>query len=925
MTSARPSPPPKGAPGAPAPFVVGLSMVKNEEDVIEPFVRHNLQFLDLLYVADNGSTDRTRDILVALEREGLPLVVFDDPVVSYRQSEKMTRFLRGISAASFPDFLVPLDADEFLRCASREWFNEQLARIPKGGVGYAPWVTYVVTPDDPGRDAGDPPRSITHRRREERPAWDKAILRLDGRFAPSLVITQGNHDVRRRHGGALASVRLEGVSLAHFPVRSAEQLTTKAVVGWMAYLARDRDARQSPDGFQWREAFDLVLARGGIPPEELPERSMLYAQDPRAIDWSRDAVEDPVPFTYVRRHAGGGPGRVLATVARSWEQTLAPADTFAADLERLLSQRQAAPRDADPTQRKVGDTAFDASWHVRHPFVDVAPYRYLSERYRPASVLDVGCGLGANLLLLRSAGATTVIGIDGFPAGETLLPEGSYLMRDVSRPFDVGGPYDLVICTEVVEHLHPADGDALLANLARHAKDLILFSAADVGQPGEKHINCQPAGHWLERWRDLGWEADLFASLAFRSLATLSWLRRNPLVLRRAVAASPGGPALPRDLAQIGEKSYRWHAQEPRTYAHAFAEDPPEDLYPDASEARGLFQQSGQTLLLVDGRAVDANVLGPVNELAWRRGDGALTAVASGVDPYFHLPEFPAPGDGDLVARLLIESTVDSELQLYFQTAEKHSYSEENSASARLARGRSEIFIPLPGRGLRGRIRVDPARAPGVFTIESIECRAVPAGSAVGGAATSAAGIPPHPVEAAAHWCRVVMDAETRRLVESLPHPRLSVLEVSGEKWRGFGFRSYTALSYPQFDLCERALDERFDLIIAEQVFEHLLRPGRAAANVFTMLRPGGHFLVTTPFLLKVHPDPQDCSRWTETGIRLLLAQAGFPPGGITSGSWGNRECLIANLDEWAPYDPRRHSLRNDPELPVVVWALARK
>ena len=62
------------------------------------------------------------------------------------------------------------------------------------------------------------------------------------------------------------------------------------------------------------------------------------------------------------------------------------------------------------------------------------------------------------------------------------------------------------------------------------------------------------------------------------------------------------------------------------------------------------------------------------------------------------------------------------------------------------------------------------------------------------------------------------------------------------------------------------------------------------------MLQPGGHFLIVTPFLYKVHPNPYDCTRWTETGMRYFLAECGFPLDPITTGSWGNRACLEATL-----------------------------
>jgi hypothetical protein len=44
----------------------GVMMVRNEADIIEASVRHNLSVLDGLVVIDHGSFDATADILVAL-------------------------------------------------------------------------------------------------------------------------------------------------------------------------------------------------------------------------------------------------------------------------------------------------------------------------------------------------------------------------------------------------------------------------------------------------------------------------------------------------------------------------------------------------------------------------------------------------------------------------------------------------------------------------------------------------------------------------------------------------------------------------------------------------------------------------------------------------------------------------------------------
>lgn len=177
----------------------------------------------------------------------------------------------------------------------------------------------------------------------------------------------------------------------------------------------------------------------------------------------------------------------------------------------------------------------------------------------------------------------------------------------------------------------------------------------------------------------------------------------------------------------------------------------------------------------------------------------------------------------------------------------------------------------------------------------------------------------------AKQWCRVVMDKSTEELVREIDYKNMTVLEISGKKWKDFGFKSYRNVSYPDFDICKDVLHERFDLIIAEQVFEHLRKPYRAGMNVYSMLNPGGYFLITTPFLIKIHPSPDDCTRWSKTGMVYFLEECGFDPSDIRSFAWGNRKCINANFVDWIPYNERRHSLINEEEFPIVVWALARK
>lgn len=173
---------------------------------------------------------------------------------------------------------------------------------------------------------------------------------------------------------------------------------------------------------------------------------------------------------------------------------------------------------------------------------------------------------------------------------------------------------------------------------------------------------------------------------------------------------------------------------------------------------------------------------------------------------------------------------------------------------------------------------------------------------------------------------RVELYKAWEAFLSSLRVAELNTLEISpGEnsRWAQRGFKTYAAKQYPEFDICSMKTPEQYDLIIADNVFEHLSKPYAAAKNIFQMLKTGGIFLISTPFLIRVHGAPHDFNRWTEDGMRSLLEDAGFPSCSITVGSWGNRKAVKASLNTF-PYVGWRRDLHNEPEFPVMIWAIAR-
>lgn len=178
------------------------------------------------------------------------------------------------------------------------------------------------------------------------------------------------------------------------------------------------------------------------------------------------------------------------------------------------------------------------------------------------------------------------------------------------------------------------------------------------------------------------------------------------------------------------------------------------------------------------------------------------------------------------------------------------------------------------------------------------------------------------------HWTRIVMYEQTSLLLRNLrtmpPVDTMTVVEIAPSEdsyWETFGFgKYYETPGFPEFDICADPMHGLFDLIILDNVLEHVVHPKAALQNVVAHLLPGGHFLVVTPFLIRVHPSPRDLWRWTEDGLRTMLYGLGLRT--VETGAWGNRECVLNNLNHWAAYRPGL-SLENNPECPVMVWALA--
>jgi SAM-dependent methyltransferase len=429
------------------------------------------------------------------------------------------------------------------------------------------WRTYIPAPTGPEGDTSDPLRRITHRKVVEDPCW-KTVIVTKPWIDMKLRIEQGNHDANIA-GIRLRRVKLRDVAIAHFPVRSVDQLTGKVLVGWIANLERNRHQRDQGFAFQWKALYERIIRGTGLTTEDLTLEALKYAQSSESESkWPQDVVRDPVVPAYAKLTARPTTTCTpLQKVVRSIDKIFNPEADFSS-LATATEFLHNSNRKRENWRDFVRPFA-TASRVETGLYIDLPPFRHLAERHRPASVLDIGCGSGAYLKYFASQGAQRIMGIGELNDRSRYLQRDEYMHADFSMQLDLAQPFDLVICVEVIEHIPAQSEHTLINNIVRHARERIVFSGARTGQPGVGHINCRPISHWLDLFASAGWYPCLFDSLALRSVSTFSWFRSNLVVLTRD---GHGAAAARERLMELEQQEIKWNKQRPAVITHSFTE-----------------------------------------------------------------------------------------------------------------------------------------------------------------------------------------------------------------------------------------------------------------------------------------------------------------------------------------------------------------
>jgi hypothetical protein len=302
---------------------VSVTRIFNEEDIVEAFVRHNATLVDQMLFLDNGSSDATLEILRALQAEGVALSVFQCRAVNFDEVAVNSWLYQLASQTQRADWVVFLDADEFLD--------------PPPGAGLADYLRgigiliehrrYVQAATD---DALEPiaPKRQTQRTRSPTDIW-KLIVR--GGLGAELAVDAGNHGA---HLGerALVFPQETRLTLAHYPRRDGYQNLQKIVIGWLKVLATGNAAVTQGISQHYRSPFETLRDT----PERLVGNPAYLAAELNAVI----TTHDPIAYRggALRYTRPGDPGlRALQLCLRHAEQL---AQQHGALLEALPAARQ---------------------------------------------------------------------------------------------------------------------------------------------------------------------------------------------------------------------------------------------------------------------------------------------------------------------------------------------------------------------------------------------------------------------------------------------------------------------------------------------------------------------------------------------------------------------------------------------------------
>ena len=297
-----------------------VAMIRNEGDIIVPFLRQCAELFDKLLVADIQSTDGTAGALRDFTDPRLEVQVYKVERQEKFQSALMNCFSREAFAQG-ADWVFFLDADEFLDVPDRAHLQRHL-EDSGADVLLSPWVNLV-----PSRYGTYNSFDVAQTFRWSGRTSNYSKVAVSSQFAannPDYHIHEGNHLVAPSPTAPPIGAGL-GPALLHLPIRSIDRF--KAKIGSARRLEERRHNRARDEGLHvfW---LDDLLTTGNI---ELAELNYMAAKYGEPMEETKTVL--PAELAWPEK-------RLPAYVADIAGQTLGQARAFASLSETLLADQR---------------------------------------------------------------------------------------------------------------------------------------------------------------------------------------------------------------------------------------------------------------------------------------------------------------------------------------------------------------------------------------------------------------------------------------------------------------------------------------------------------------------------------------------------------------------------------------------------------
>lgn len=354
--------------------IFSISMVKNEMDIIESFVRYNTNIFDGMIILDNNSTDNTLEILELLKNEGLPIFILEDHDNEFNQATKINQLLLKAVNEFNADIIVPLDADEFLISSTKGNPRKILEKMGPDSFYPVQWKTYMPDLDKNNQEKFIPAK-MTFARTNAKELY-KIILPKELVKNYGVKLTKGNHNLiyNQKYNDSIKRIFCTDLRIAHFPMRSKEQALSKISVSWINNVCDIK--RKKNESWHFRKMFNSLKESGKLENEDILNFAKIYSSTTEMEEIKVE--EDHIDLTFCKnieiKYTDGKINPMLDLLRNSEElsldylnfkkETLAKEKQLKVQIENLKKEKIAEEK---RLKSKIREYQNSTSWRLTLP------------------------------------------------------------------------------------------------------------------------------------------------------------------------------------------------------------------------------------------------------------------------------------------------------------------------------------------------------------------------------------------------------------------------------------------------------------------------------------------------------------------------------------------------------------------------------